>query len=80
MSFLTFPAEPVATLRKVKRDFLLSNTPHSKASFMFLVKNKPVGKEVLGNTFSKCMKQKEKEGCETDSKKKTIEKLEREIR
>lgn len=52
----------------------------SKASFMFLVKNKPVGKKVLGNTFSKCMKRKQEEECETDSRKRTIEKLEREIR
>lgn len=52
----------------------------SKASFMFLVKNKPVGKKVLGNTFSKCMKRKELEEGETDSNKKTIERLEKEIR
>lgn len=29
----------------------------SKASHIFLVKNKPVGKKVLGNTFSRCKKQ-----------------------
>ena len=35
----------------------------SKASHIFLVKNKPVGKKVLGNTFSRCKKQ-EAEGTE----------------
>ena len=57
------PSEPIhwkvstAKLTLFLDEIVADDHIWSKASHIFLVKNKPVGKKVLGNTFSRCRKQ-----------------------
>ena len=47
----------------------------SKASHIFLVKNKPVGKKVLGNTFSRCRKQESERRENAENLRREIERM-----